>query len=950
MENLIISLGEISLASSIVILILMIISPFLNRRYTAKWRYWVWLIVAVRLIIPFNISMPVKIFEPSLNNSVYQTKKAEITDIEKPFISETISDQNITEEEIIRYNNEVREYNETVNEINKGSFSLFEIVIAVWLFGMTLTGAWELSAYLHLKRGIKRWKTAPEDRIKNIFIEKLKSMNLSEKVNIFICPKVSSPMVAGIFKPTVLLPKTDYSDKELEFILTHELVHYRRKDIIYKAILLFANVVNWFNPLVWLMRKEAEKDVEISCDDEVIKLLGKENRQSYAETVLNCAKNQPKLSTAFTTSFYSSKDVLKKRFINIFDKNLKKQGKKAFALILVTVIIGSGFVGCRVADEDANDLTILPEINLDSFKKNAEQFLDIMSEDREEKRLSHFPKQTGPDENGKFPIIPYELYEKYIDGREGKADKEKPKNLHDWRNSECLKSSIEATYPNISDWQLVFEKSDYRLENCYDPYNYIFREWYLPTTTLVLSTNQSDKFDRLVVNLAEQYHLIYEDEGMQPEKSEYVGFCQGKSDEWGEIKDFSQAEVADYGSTFWFPKENKAILCDEAMNISIAVENIKEKQDFTDLRIYTVKSTLPKADVNEKDCLVSSTYAYENGQEKNKVYYYKSEDKSLKLYEDIHSNYPRAVNDNVILFQQKNEILFYDVSAEDPTVPMFVVGDKGRGFEGKDIKIEVLISAQNNKNEFVTIYRENDDWWTATFDVKGNIHTNYKLDIKMAELYEHEVAYDGGRIYIDNMILNDNYNFSSNTKDGGDHSCKLFMVERNFLDYNNYLNQIKPLYYPLVSGMTFAGVEEIECWREIAERIIDIEITDPKENFWTKYPEGKIHIDEMMNYINMYFDVDKETVVKKVKPYMQGDWVQYHPHRDFVPDLVWSDNYHKEIIWNGDMGTMRYSRINSETRKPYHGYTFEIKVKYDPEAPQGFKYVSMQKTEPQSNY
>ena len=85
-------------------------------------------------------------------------------------------------------------------------------------------------------------------------------------------------MVMGLFSPRLLLVSETYETRALYFILKHEMVHVRRGDIWYKMLLLLANALHWFNPLVWWMSHQAGRDVEIACDDEVIRGVDRESR------------------------------------------------------------------------------------------------------------------------------------------------------------------------------------------------------------------------------------------------------------------------------------------------------------------------------------------------------------------------------------------------------------------------------------------------------------------------------------------------------------------------------------------------------------------------------------------------------------------------------------------------------------------------------------------------
>lgn len=133
-------------------------------------------------------------------------------------------------------------------------YSLSQILGVVWLAGVGTVLLWQVLLYLSFRRRIRRWAVPPQSSaLQKVFADSIKLLEIQKPVRLAVCPKVTSPMMTGIFSPVVLLPREDYDEETLRFILRHELVHLKRRDILYKQLMLLATAVNWFNPLVWLM-------------------------------------------------------------------------------------------------------------------------------------------------------------------------------------------------------------------------------------------------------------------------------------------------------------------------------------------------------------------------------------------------------------------------------------------------------------------------------------------------------------------------------------------------------------------------------------------------------------------------------------------------------------------------------------------------------------------------
>lgn len=81
----------------------------------------------------------------------------------------------------------------------------------------------------------------------------------------------NAPFLMGVWHPCLIIPKEKYTDRDLYYIIKHEFIHWKKNDILFKFLLLVANSLHWFNPLVWFMNKQANMDIEMACDEEVMK-------------------------------------------------------------------------------------------------------------------------------------------------------------------------------------------------------------------------------------------------------------------------------------------------------------------------------------------------------------------------------------------------------------------------------------------------------------------------------------------------------------------------------------------------------------------------------------------------------------------------------------------------------------------------------------------------------
>lgn len=263
----------ISLSMSAVILLLLIVSPLLNKRYSAKWRYFIWLIIAIRLIIPVRIELPEAPVNISVPNQTVVFRQEGV-----PIM---VTDDSYTH----------KANASPVSADYAPVITLQELLAVVWGTGAVGFFLYHIINYIIFKKKIK-----PYCKKVNIEVldDVLKDMKLKVKPQLIECSKIASPMMIGFLKPMILLPDNDYSNNELYVVLKHELTHIRRGDIWYKLLLIAANSIHWFNPLVYLMVKAANRDLEYSCDDVVVKNSDMNFRKEYSLTILKAMQKSGK--------------------------------------------------------------------------------------------------------------------------------------------------------------------------------------------------------------------------------------------------------------------------------------------------------------------------------------------------------------------------------------------------------------------------------------------------------------------------------------------------------------------------------------------------------------------------------------------------------------------------------------------------------------------------------
>ena len=316
MQNFVITLLTCSVSMSALTLIYMACTPFLIKRYSEKWLYYAWLVVVIGLIIPFRPRWNVMpVFQIG---SVAQTGDGAL----------------IPTAQMMGGN---------VYFVAPNVFWL-QIAATVWLAGVIAFLSYHVVRHYLFVKMTKRWSVSVTDEQTLDLMQTLKKeMDITKRIDLNVCSSAGSPMLIGLVKPRIFIPTAEMAHDELRYILKHELVHYKRKDILYKYLVLAATAANWFNPVVYLAAKEIANLCEMSCDAEVVKNEDADTRQFYSETIIGVVKYKSKLKTALSTNYYGGKNGMRKRISTIMSMNNKKAGV-VVACIALVITLGTGFV------------------------------------------------------------------------------------------------------------------------------------------------------------------------------------------------------------------------------------------------------------------------------------------------------------------------------------------------------------------------------------------------------------------------------------------------------------------------------------------------------------------------------------------------------------------------------------------------------------------------------
>lgn len=327
-----------TISITLVIIALLFIRGILGKWMSAKHKYYLWLILIIKLIVPFT---------PNWNgynfNFINWFTKSLVTN------SNTVIDKVGNNYSSISLIDNTKDYAMSVNISN-----IYFFIFVLWLLICAIILGFIFVNSFRFKTRIIKSGYKPDNKL-NIIIEtcrkQLKMKN--NKFNSLIIKGGHGAFVVGSVKPYMIISQdicNEFNDEEIKYVLLHEIVHLKRKDIMLKFIMIIFCCIYWFNPFIWIARAIMMNDMELSCDEKVLSSLNKKEIQGYGKTIIKVLErfslNRHK---GIMLNINGSKKNVKKRIRNIavFSKETIRRKFFAFLLLVMTLLITITFIGVK---------------------------------------------------------------------------------------------------------------------------------------------------------------------------------------------------------------------------------------------------------------------------------------------------------------------------------------------------------------------------------------------------------------------------------------------------------------------------------------------------------------------------------------------------------------------------------------------------------------------------
>ena len=319
---------ELIITSSILILVVLLLRFLLRGRISRRVQYALWLVVALRLLVPISAPAPTSVLN--------------VVDARRP--------EEFLTQQVIRIGPDVETpqlpaQTQETQEVPAGrQISLKQAAIVVWAAGAAVTGVVlagvNISFYVRLKKRRRKYRV------------------FEYRLPIYVAEGLPSPCLFGLFRPAVYLtPKAVQEKEALSHILTHEYCHYCQKDHIWSLVRCLCLAAYWFNPLVWAAAFCSRTDCELACDELAVKYLGEGQKAAYGRTLVNMVQKKQSVSllACTATTMALGKNTMKQRVLMIVKSPKTSVGMAVAIGLCLCVLVSCTFTGKAMTAQEAVD-------------------------------------------------------------------------------------------------------------------------------------------------------------------------------------------------------------------------------------------------------------------------------------------------------------------------------------------------------------------------------------------------------------------------------------------------------------------------------------------------------------------------------------------------------------------------------------------------------------------
>ena len=501
---------KFNILAAVVILITLLVSRLLKNKYSVRWKYWTWFVLSVLLLLPFHFTALRPLFKvtvpqetgtpvvavPETEGSSLKTvdigssesehtayvsealpENAAVSDIDQVADEPMMPAEAIVPEETVN-SEETMNSAETMmpaedsgtaeylsDDAQTASVSLQDLekgFVFIWVGGIAVAIVVRMLQHIAVNRklGKYRHRIDAED-VLSIYIQLCRQMEIRKPPVLYHQPDLQSPLLTGLYKPSLYLPKEAYTAVELELIFLHELNHFKHKDLWYKLFLSIPGMLYWFNPAMLLMRREATRDLEALCDSRVINAIeNPQKRMAYGRLLLETSMERGFLRQA-AMGLNDSVTDFKERMTYMLSAKHRKNGIVVCLILACSLMLANQLVGCSSAAAESGSGSDSAQTEASASESiSASQTSDLTAESSTITESVSTSQTAGLTvyETENFSFTVPEIWEGQVTGRiEAGAVAEKL--ILEWNGHHLATIRVDRTINKNNTGDLLFNKA-----------------------------------------------------------------------------------------------------------------------------------------------------------------------------------------------------------------------------------------------------------------------------------------------------------------------------------------------------------------------------------------------------------------------------------------------------------------------------------------------------------
>ena len=343
---------SLSVSGTLLLLLILGLKPLYKSRFSKRWQYYIWIIVALRFLLPFTP-------DTTIVGSLFEKPGTTVITNEIPTSPNVPAPANTDNSKT-----EPIQADRDIAAAMREPFNRYVCLFFIWSALALVLFVRKVTVYQGFIQYIKAGNKEVSDiKILNLLSDCEEKLNIKTRVELSRNPLIASPIMIGFFRARIVLPACELDDKELSYIFVHELIHYKQRDMFYKWLIQIVVCAHWFNPFVYLLEKEVNKSCELSCDEKVISVLDDNARREYGDTLISFLKsNNLYKSSLASVTLTEGAEQLKERLGAIMKFKKKSKGIIAITAIFSVLVCVCFFVtGAYAASPATNNNLVLKD-------------------------------------------------------------------------------------------------------------------------------------------------------------------------------------------------------------------------------------------------------------------------------------------------------------------------------------------------------------------------------------------------------------------------------------------------------------------------------------------------------------------------------------------------------------------------------------------------------------